>query len=453
MSKLTTILALALALGARADDPQLKFEKYKLANGLTVILSEDHRLPQVAVDIWYHVGAANQTPGHSGFAHLFEHLMFSGSRHLPAHFDKVMESIGASQVNGSTAFDRTNYFEIVPADKLPVALWVESDRMGYLLDTLDEQKLKIQRDVVSNEKRQNYENRPYGPSQLRLCDIFFPKPHPYYECVIGDIAEIQAASLAEVRAFFLQYYRPNNAALALVGDFDPKVAKEQIDKYFGPVPRGPEVVQPDIPQPDLPGAVKEQLEDKLAEEPRLVLAWKGVRQFTDEEPAGDVLGDILGTGKTSRLYKALVFERQLASGVSVGESTLGLGGWFQVTVTAAHGHTIAELLPVTQQILAEVKAKGVTQDEVDRARRNVIANRLRTLERIGGFGGRADVLDEYETFLGDPGYLPRDLARYRAVTPETAQAFANKYLRDDRFVELDIVPASKKTAAADGASR
>src|SRR6266849_8753152 len=223
-------LVVCLVAGASvyATEPSISFEKYQLANGLPVILSEDHRLPQVAVDIWYHVGAANQTLGHSGFAHLFEHLMFSGSRHLPSHFLKVMEAIGASQENGTTGFDRTNYFEVVPADKLPVALWVESDRMGYLLDTLDEQKLKIQRDVVSNEKRQNVENRPYGLSQQRLCDLLFPKPHPYYECVIGDIAEIQAASLEEVRAFFRRYYGPNNAALALVGDFDAKVAKEQI---------------------------------------------------------------------------------------------------------------------------------------------------------------------------------------------------------------------------------
>jgi predicted Zn-dependent peptidase len=447
-----TLLLLALSLAARAQgsDPQLKFEKYQLQNGLTVILSEDHRLPQVAVDVWYHVGAGNQTPGHSGFAHLFEHLMFSGSRHLPSHFDKVMESIGASQVNGTTNFDRTNYFEIVPSDKLPVALWVESDRMGYLLDVLDEGKLKIQRDVVSNEKRQNVENRPYGLAQQRLCDIFFPRPHPYYECVIGDIAEIQAASLSDVRAFFRQHYGPNHASLALVGDFDPKVAKEQIDRYFAAIPRGPEYVAPDLPQADLAAAVQEKIEDKLAEEPRLILAWKGVRQYTDDEPAGDVLATVLGGGKTSRLYKALVLERQLASGVSADDRTLGLGGWFQVTVTAAGGHTIAELLPVVREVLASVKTAGVTQDEVDRARRNIVANRLRTLERIGGFGGRADVLDEYQTFLGDPGFLPRDLARYRAVTKEAVQAFAGKFL-DDKPVELDVVPAAKAAAAAGGA--
>ncbi|HEY6907889.1 MAG TPA: pitrilysin family protein [Myxococcales bacterium] len=444
--------SLAVCLAARAADPQIKFEKYKLGNGLTVILSEDHRLPQVAVDVWYHVGAANQTPGHSGFAHLFEHMMFSGSRHVQPSPITTLESIGATGLNGTTNFDRTNYFEVVPSNQLAAALWVESDRMGYLLDTLDDQKLKIQRDVVSNEKRQNYENRPYGQAGLRLCDILFPKPHPYYECVIGDIGDIQQASAHDVREFFRTFYGPQNASLAIVGDFDPKVAKELVEKYFGPIPSGPAVKPPQIPQPDLPGVVRETVEDKLAEVPRLVLAWKGVRQFTDEEPAGDVLADVLGSGRTSRLYKALVFERHLASGVSASDVTLGLGGWFQITVTAANGHTIAEILPVVEQIVSDIQANGPTREEVERATRNIVAGRLRTMERIGGFGGKADLLNTYETFLGDPGYLPRDIARYRAVTPQAVQSFARQFLVPGKRIELDVVPAAK-TASAAGAQR
>jgi zinc protease len=450
MSRLAAALAVALATSsARAADPEIKFEKYKLPNGLTVILSEDHRLPQVAVDIWYHVGAANQTPGRSGFAHLFEHMMFSGSKHVqPAPF-KILEAVGAqggAQVNGTTNFDRTNYFEVVPSAELPTAIWIEADRMGYLLDTLDEQKLKIQRDVVSNEKRQSVENRPYGMAQQRLCDLLFPKPHPYYECVIGDIAEIQAASVADLRAFFRQFYGPNNASLAIVGDFDPRTAKDLVEKYFGPIPRGPEVKLPDLPQAEIGSVVKEKVEDKLAEMPRLILAYKGVRQFTDEEPAGDILADVLGTGKTSRLYKTLVFDKQIASSVSAGDETGGLGGWFQISVTAARGHDIAEMQPLVQQILDDVRKNGVAVEEVERAKRNIVANRLRTVERIGGFGGKADLLNMYETYLGDPGYLPRDLARYRAVTPEAVKAFANKYLLDDKHLELDVVPMQKKMA-------
>jgi zinc protease len=446
------LLVLAVSSAAVAAEPTLKFEKYQLKNGLTVLLSEDHRLPQVAVDVWYHVGAANQTPGHSGFAHLFEHMMFSGSKHVQPSPIQALEKIGASQFNGTTNWDRTNYFEVVPSNELPAALWIEADRMGYLLDTLDDQKLKIQRDVVSNEKRQNTENRPYGMAQQRLCDLLFPKPHPYYECVIGDIGDIQAAQPEDIRNFFRQYYGPNNASLALVGDFDSKVAKDAIEKFFGSIPRGPEVKPPDVPQPDIKGVVKETFEDKLAELPRLILAWKGVRQFTDDEPAGDILGEVLGGGRTSRLYKAMVFDQQLAAGVNASDVTLGIAGWFQITATAAKGKDISDLLPVVEKLVQDVQQNGVTAEEVERAKRNLIAGRMRELERIGGFGGRADLLDAYQTYLGDPGYLPRDLARYRAVTPEAVQAFARKYLVPDKRIELDVVPA-RKTAQAEGASR
>jgi zinc protease len=453
MRRIAAIGCLALAFGARAADPDIKFEKYQLQNGLTVILSEDHRLPQVAVDVWYHVGAANQTPGKSGFAHLFEHMMFSGSKHVQPSPFQVLESIGASGMNGTTNFDRTNYFEVVPSNQLAAALWVESDRMGYLLDTLDEQKLRTQRDVVSNEKRQSYENRPYGLAGLRVCDLLFPKPHPYYECVIGDIADIQAASAADVRQFFRTWYGPQNASLAIVGDFDPKVARGLVEKYFGPIPGGAELERPDIPQAGIGRMIKETVEDKLAELPRLILVWKGVRLYTDEEPAGDVLADVLGSGKTSRLYKALVFERQLASGVSAGNGSYGLGGWFQITVTAARGHTIEEIRPVVEQLVVELQQQPPTKEEVVRAQRNIIANQVRTVERIGGFGGKADLLNHYQTYLGDPGYLARDLARYRAVTPAAAQAYAKKFLLPNERIELDVVPAAKRTASAEGAQR
>jgi zinc protease len=441
------LLLLLLALPVSAADPELKFEKYTLKNGLTVLLSEDHRLPQVAVDIWYHVGAANQTPGRSGFAHLFEHMMFSGSKHVQPSPIAALEKIGGSQFNGTTNWDRTNYFEVVPSSELPSALWIESDRMGYLLDTLDDQKLKIQRDVVSNEKRQNTENRPYGMAQQTLCDLLFPKPHPYYECVIGDIADVQAAQPEDVRNFFRQFYGPQNASLAVVGDFDPKVAKDQIEKYFGSIPRGPDVKQPEVVQQPIMGVVQQTFQDPLAELPRLILAWKGVRQFTDDEPAGDILGEVLGSGRTSRLYKALVFDKQLAGGVSANDNTLAIAGWFQITATAVKGKEIPDLLPAIEAIVKDVQENGVTKAEVDRAKRNLEAGRMRELERIGGFGGRADLLNTYQTFLGDPGYLPRDLARYRAVTPEAVQAFAKKYLVADRRIELDVVPA-KKTAQA-----
>jgi zinc protease len=437
-------LALGLAVTAMASDPQIAFEKYQLPNGLTVILSEDHRLPQVAVDIWYHVGAANQTPGKSGFAHLFEHMMFSGSKHVGPQPFKVLEGIGTSagsMANGTTSNDRTNYFEVVHSTELPTALWLESDRMAFLLDTLDEKKLAVQRDVVSNERRQTYENRAYGTAQLRLCDLLYPRPHPYFNCVIGTIAEIQSASIDDLNGFFHQYYGPNNASLALVGDFDPAQARELIAKYFGPIPRGGEVQRPDVPQPMLTAVIEERIEDRVATVPVLAMVWNGIRPFDPDEAAGDVLAEILGGGKTSRLYRKLVYGAEFASSVSASNDTLGLGGSFEVWVTAKEGRTVAELRPLTQQVLDEVRSKGVTPQEVTRAQRKILAAKLRGVERIGGFGGKADLLNHYEMLRGDPGYLAQDLARYRAVTPEAVQAFARKYLPDDRRLILDIEPA------------
>jgi len=443
------ILIAALALGAvqaRAADPEVKFEKYRLQNGLTVILSEDHRLPQVAVNVWYHVGAANQTPSRSGFAHLFEHMMFSGSKHAKDP-DSILEEIGASGRNGSTNFDRTNYYETVPSNELPTALWLESDRMGFLLPTLDEQKLKIQRDVVSNEYRQRIENVPYGPTQQRVCDLLYPLPHPYYECVIGVIAEIQAATLEDVRDFFRRFYGPNNASLVLVGDFDPAVAKRLVDKYFSPIPRGPEVKRPEVEAPPIASVVKETIEDKLAQLPRIEMVWNGVKPFSDDEPAGDVLTDVLAGGKTSRLYQRLILDKQAASNVDSSNPSLGLRGWVEVGATAAPGHTPDELRSLIQQELDDVKRNGVSKEEVERAKFKIIAGQLRALERGSA---RADILNQYEMWLGDPGFLPRDLARYRAVTPQSVQAFARKYLPDDRRLELITMPAPRRTASAPG---
>jgi len=439
------VFAAALcALPALAKDPELKFEKYRLPNGLTVILSEDHRLPQVSVNVWYHVGAANQTPGRSGFAHLFEHMMFSGSKHAKDP-DAILEQIGASGMNGSTSFDRTNYYETVPSNELPTAIWLESERMGFLLPTLDEQKLKIQRDVVTNERHQRIDNVPYGPTQQRVCDLLYPLPHPYYECVIGDIQEIQSASLDDVRDFFRRYYGPNNASLVLVGDFDSAAARRLIEKYFADIPRGPEVKKPDAKAPPVSSVVKETLQDRLAQLPRFQLVWNGLDPFDDDEPAGDVLSEVLAGGKTSRLYQLLILEKQVASNVDASNPALGLGGWIQIGATARPGHSPDELRALLQQAIDEVKRNGVGPEEVERAKLKIVAGQVRSIERGSA---RADLLNTYEMWLGDPGYLPRDLARYRAVTPQAVQAFARKYLPDDRRLELTTAPSGKRTASA-----
>jgi len=401
------------------------------------------------VDVWYHVGAANQTRGKSGFAHLFEHMMFSGAKHIGPSPFKILEGIGTSagsMANGTTSFDRTNYFEVVPSNELPTALWLESDRMAFLLDTLDEKKLSIQRDVVSNERRQSYENRPYGTAWLRMMDILFPQPHPFYDGVIGTVAEIQSASLEEIKGFFRQYYGVSNASLALVGDFDPATARQLVEKYFGPIPRSPEVPAPPLQQPPLKEEIRETVVDKVAEVPKLTIAWTGVRAFAPEEPAGDLLSFILGEGKTSRLYRSLVYEKKLASQVSALNVGTRIAGYFTVDVVASSGHTAEELLPAVQAILDDVRRNGITAAELGRAQRKLMAAKLRDVERIGGFGGKADLLNAYQLYAGNPGYLPEDLQRYRAVTREQVKEFANRYLPDGQRLILQVVPATGTTA-------
>jgi zinc protease len=432
-----------LATPAPSSEPTLPFERIQLKNGLTVLLSEDHRLPQVAVNVWYHVGAANQGPGQSGFAHLFEHMMFSGAKHLPKPPLQMLEAVGVptSAANGTTDFDRTNYFEVVPTQQLPLALWIESERMGFLLDTLDEHKLQIQRDVVSNERRQRYENRPYGQASIRLCNLLFPNDHPYHACVIGEIGEIQAAKLESVRDFFRAYYRPSNASLAIVGDFDPKVAKELVTRYFETLPSGAPIPAPKVTVAPINGVVSETLTDTHAVVPQAIIAWHGTRPYAEDDMAGDVLSLVLGSGRTSRLYKTLVLEQQIAADVSANNPSLRLGGYFAVGATAVMGHTWQELREECLRQVREVREHGITAQELARARRQLLAMKLKQMERIGGFGGKADLLNELEMYVGDPGFLPQYLERVRKVTAEDVQKFAQKYLVEDHRVELSVVPA------------
>jgi zinc protease len=358
----------------------------------------------------------------------------------------VLQTIGVvagQMANGTTSFDRTNYFEVVPSNELATALWIESDRMAFLLDTLDEKKLKVQRDVVSNERRQSYENRPYGTAQLKICDVLFPAPHPYYECVIGEIPQIQAASMGDLQTFFRAWYAPQNASLAIVGDIDPAQAKQMVETYFGPIVNGPTLPRPAPAPPKLTTVVKETVQDKVAEVPRFSFVWPGVKQFTTDEAVGDVLAAVLGDGKSSRLYKTLVFDKQVASDVGAGDEALGLGGIFEIDATLRNGHDVKELQPLIQAEIDRIKKEGPTAAEVQRAQRNFIAQRIRAVELLGGFGGKADLLNMYQTYVGDPGYLGKDLQRYRDVTPDAVKAFANKYLPDGARLELTVVPAAK----------
>ena len=420
--------------------PTIKYEKYTLANGLEVILSEDHRLPLVAVDLWYHVGPANEIAGRTGFAHLFEHMMFEGSKHVPgnAHI-RYLEAAGASDLNGTTDFDRTDYFETLPSNQLELALWLESDRMGYLPDKLDQASLTNQQDVVRNERRQSIENSPYGIVEEGVFHELFPKGHPYYADVMGSHADIQAAKLEDVRNFFKLYYAPNNASLAIVGDIDPAQVKQLVDKYFAPLKRGAPVPKITATTPPITSERREVIHDDV-ELPRVYMAWITAPVFKPGDSDADLASEILGGGKSSRLYKKLVYEKQIALDVSASQQSLMLGSVFEIVVTARPGHTADEMEKAVDEELAEFRKAGPTTVELERARNGIETGMIAGLERLGGFGGVADRLNEYNHYLGNPGYFAQDVHRYDAATTASIRAFAENQLKPTARVVVYGVP-------------
>ena len=433
---------------SQPDIPKIEFEKYALPNGLDVILSEDHRLPLVAVNLWYHVGPANEEPGRTGFAHLFEHMMFQGSKHVPGdtHF-KSLEGAGASSINGTTDFDRTNYFETVPADRLELALWLESDRMGYLLDKVDQANLSNQQDVVRNERRQSVENQPYGIVEEALFHQLFPSAHPYYASVIGSHADIQAAKLEDVKNFFKLYYAPNNASLAIVGDIDKAATKALVEKYFGTLKQGSPVPKPSLETPKITAERRAVVKDRV-ELPRVYMAWVTSPIYKPGDADGDIVSSVLGGGRSSRLYKKLVYEKQIAQDVTAQQYSLILGSVFQIQATARPGHSAEEIEKAIDEELAAFRQSGPDQAEVERAR-NVIETRIiQGLETLGGFGGVADRLNNYNHFLGNPGYLPDDIQRYRAVTPASVKTFVEQQLPSTARVVVHGVPGPQELGAS-----
>jgi zinc protease len=437
----------AAAKPAPLQVPELKFEKYKLDNGLEVVLSEDHRLPLVAVNLWYHVGPANELPGRTGFAHLFEHMMFEGSRHVPGseHFH-LLEAAGASDINGSTDFDRTNYYETLPSNQLELALWLESDRMGYLPDKLDQTNLSNQQDVVRNERRQSVENTPYGIVEEGLFHQLFPNGHPYYGEVIGSHADIQAAKLEDVRNFFKLYYAPNNASLAIVGDFDPENARELVEKYFGPLKRGEEVPKIKAHTPPITSERRATIQDNV-QLPRVYMGWLTSPIFKPGDAEADLAATILGGGKSSRLYKKLVYEKQIAQDVAVRQQSLILGSVFEVQVTAKAGVKPEDLERAINAELDAFRKSGPTAAELTRAR-NVIESRIIAgLETLGGGGGVADLLNSYNHYLGTPDFLAADIARYENSTSESIQAFAQGQLSGNQRAVVYGVPGKQDLGA------
>lgn len=437
MTRLCLALWLWGAAATAAVVPELAVESYDLANGLHVILHQDHRLPTVAVNIWYHVGSKDEKPGRTGFAHLFEHMMFQGAAHYDDDYFLPLQKIGGT-VNGSTNQDRTNYWENVPADQLKRALFLEADRMGGLLPALTAAKLDNQRDVVKNEKRQG-ENRPYGRSRELLYRMLYPAGHPYRNPVIGSMADLSAATLGEVSDFFGRYYAPNNASLCVVGDFDPEQTRQWIEAYFGSIPAGPPLVRVTRWTPSLDGEKRAVAEDAVAL-PRLYMAWHTPPYYAPGDAEFDLLGKILTGSKTARLHRRLVFETGVAQDVTAFQSSRELGGVFELRATVAPGHTLVEVEAVIDDELAKLLAKGVTGAEVELARAAVETQFARGLQRQGGFGGVADRLNRYHVLAGDDNYLARDLARYRAADARSVGQYVRQFLDPERRAVLRVAP-------------
>ena len=415
----------------------IAYEKFMLSNGLQVILHEDHALPMTAVNIWYHVGSKDEQLGRTGFAHLFEHVMFEGSKNHNRLFFEPLEKVGAT-LNGSTSSDKTNYWEVLPSNYLELALWLESDRMGFLLDALDQQRFDVQRDVVKNERRQSYENRPYGVSQLVLQAAMFPAPHPYSWPVIGSQADLDAALLEDIKDFFRKFYAPSNASIAIAGDFDGETVRRMIERYFGDIPPGPAINRVGRMDSSLRGEVRMDLRDKV-QLPRLSLVWPVGPAFSKEEAPLEILSSVLGDGKSSRLHRTLVYDKQIARDVRVGNYSQEIAGEFNIQVTASPGHTLEEIQDVVEAELDRIRGEPPDDAETRRAVNRIEANHVRSLEQFGGFGGRADQLNYYNVMLGDPGVINTDLDRYRQVSGEDVMRVATTALGGDR-VRLAVLP-------------
>jgi zinc protease len=411
---------------------------------LNVILHEDHSTPTVAVNAYYLVGSGREKPGRTGFAHLFEHIMFEGSKNVPeGKFDEWLEAAGGNN-NGSTNTDRTNYFETVPSNALELPLFLESDRMGYLLDAMSPKKVDGQRDVVKNEKRQSYDNRPYGQAEIIIFENMFPKGHPYSWPTIGSMKDLSAASYKDVVDFFKKWYVPNNTSIVIAGDIDVEKTKKLVEKWFGEIPRGAAVPPIDPPAAQLDKEKRMLMEDNV-QLPRLYMCWHTPPVFSGNDAANDLLASVLAGGKNSRLYKKLVYDLQIAQDVSAGNYSAQLGSTFLIIATARTGHTLKELEGLIQEELDRIKRAVPAQRELQRAVNQYEAGFLAQLETVAR---KADLLNNYYQLTGDPDFFNEDLSRYKALDPSGVTAAAQTYLGDNNRLVLSIVPKGKKELAA-----
>jgi zinc protease len=433
---------------AASSAPRLSvpYTMFTLPNGLTVILHEDHSVPVVSVNVWYHVGSAHEKPGRTGFAHLFEHLMFEGSAHVEeGDFDNLLEAAGGSN-NASTRNDYTNYYINAPSNALDLALFLESDRMGYLLDKVSEELVNGQRDVVKNERRQSYENAPYGRAFLRISELMYPKTHPYHWPVIGYMEDLSAASAEDVREFFRRYYAPQNASLVVAGDIDPAEARTRIEYWFRDVQPGKNADPIEVPPVTLSSVVTEQLTDDV-QLPRLFLLWHTPPTYAPGDAELDIASNVLSGGKNSRLYKRLVYDLQVAQNVSASQNSGPLGSMYLIDVVARPSsdppaEALAKLKAIVDEEIETLRREPPDARELQRALNQIEASFYNRMERVGGFGGKADQLNGYFTMTGNPDFFNEDLNRYMALEPNDVQAAVRKWLVPDRRVELTVVPAA-----------
>jgi zinc protease len=448
------LLALAVAVGARdgrADTAprspfSIPFEKYALDNGLEVILHQDPSLPLVAVNLWYHVGPSKEPAHRSGFAHLFEHLMFEGSKHAGHEFDHLLEAVGATNVNGTTSWDRTNYFETVPRQHLELALWLESDRMGFLPDALTPERLEVQRDVVKNERRQHYENSPYGPSELVMYETLFPPDHPYHGAVIGSMEDLSRASIDDVREFFRAFYAPSNATLAIAGDFDKPTVKAWIARYFGTLPKVVRPASPSIVTKPLGAEIRKDVEEPV-QLARVAMGWLTPPAYTADDTVLDVVTTLLAGGKATRLYQELVVKKKLASEVSASLDSNGLTSMLEIDTMVAAGTEPKQAEKSVDDIVARLSTDGPTGPELDRAKRRIRLHVLTDLQRLdgdGGESGRAGTLQRFNHYAGDPGKLGEYISLVSAVTPEDVKRAVRTYLSPAARVVVTTRPAAAR---------
>jgi zinc protease len=426
-----------------ADAIRIPFERMTLPNGLEVILSPDHTIPQVAVDVWYHVGSKNEVPGRTGFAHMFEHVMFTGSGHVPyGMHDRLTEGVGGNN-NGSTTNDRTNYYESVPSNYLESALWLESDRMGFLLDKLDDAKFAAQRDIVQNERRQGTDNQPYGRAFEIMTTALYPESNPYSWPVVGYIADLQKAGVEDVKNFFRLYYAPSNATLTVVGDFDPAQAKPLMTKYFGDLKHGTPIVRPKVTAPVLASEKRLAFEDRV-QVPRLYVAWPSVGDDNEDTNALQFLAQVLSGPRTARLTKALVYDLQTAASVNAFDDSNENAGSFIVTITPRPGHSLTEVEATADSIIDRLKREGPTADEMAKATAGL---EFGFVSQLQSNLGKAEILADGLVFHGDAAYFKTEYARLKAVTAADVKRVANKYIVPGRVV-LSIVPLGKADQAS-----